>query len=146
MKWWLWVFLGPDTACFVMDPTRSGAVLARHAGIDEDTGQLTADEDGGPRRLVISSDFYSVYQSAGKKADGLVNLYCWAHIRRYFVRAGDADPARLKYWTAAWLERIKGLYAAHEELTAAWNGAAAPVPARRQTAGATCCDSRQQPP
>ena len=22
-KWWLWVFLGPDTACFVMDPTRS---------------------------------------------------------------------------------------------------------------------------
>jgi hypothetical protein len=26
------VFLGPDTACFVMDPTRSGAVLARHAG------------------------------------------------------------------------------------------------------------------
>ena len=127
-KWWLWVFLGPDTACFVMDPTRSGAVLARHAGIDEDTGQLTADEDGGPRRLVISSDFYAVYQSAGKKADGLVNLYCWAHIRRYFVRAGDADPARLGYWTAAWLDRIKDLYACHDELMAAWNGAAAPAP------------------
>ncbi len=76
-RWWLWVFIGPDTVCFVMDPTRSGAVLARHAGIDEDTGQLTGDGDG-PRRLVISSDFYTVYQSAGKKADGLVNLYCWA--------------------------------------------------------------------
>jgi transposase len=141
-KWWLWVFLGADTVCFVMDPTRSGAVLARHAGIDEDTGQLTADEDGGPRRLVISSDFYSVYQSAGKKADGLVNLYCWAHIRRYFVRAGDADPARLTYWTAAWLERIKGLYAAHEELTAAWNGAAAPAP-RDKTAAAARLDDAQ---
>ena len=46
-KWWLWVFIGPDTVCFVMDPTRSGAVLARHAGINEDTGQLTADEDAG---------------------------------------------------------------------------------------------------
>jgi transposase len=141
-KWWLWVFLGPDTACFVMDPTRSGAVLARHAGIDEDTGQLAADQDGGPRRLVISSDFYSVYQSAGKKADGLVNLYCWAHIRRYFVRAGDADPARLTYWTAAWLERIKGLYAAHEELTAAWDGAAAPAP-RDKTAAAARLDDAQ---
>jgi hypothetical protein len=54
-------------------------VLARHAGIDADTGQLSDDADGGPRRLVISSDFYAVYQSAGKKADGLVNLYCWAH-------------------------------------------------------------------
>jgi transposase len=141
-KWWLWVFLGPDTVCFVMDPTRSGAVLARHAGIDEDTGQLTADQDGGPRRLVISSDFYAVYQSAGKKADGLVNLYCWAHIRRYFVRAGDADPARLTYWTAAWLERIKDLYAAHEELTAAWNGAAAPAP-RDKTAAAARLDDAQ---
>ena len=141
-KWWLWVFLGPDTVCFVMDPTRSGAVLARHAGIDQDTGQLTADQDGGPRRLVISSDFYAVYQSAGKKADGLVNLYCWAHIRRYFVRAGDADPARLTYWTAAWLERIKGLYAAHEELTAAWNGAAAPAP-RDKTAAAARLDDAQ---
>jgi transposase len=23
-KWWLWVFIGPDTTCFVMDPARSG--------------------------------------------------------------------------------------------------------------------------
>jgi hypothetical protein len=91
---------------------------------------------------VISSDFYAVYQSAGKKADGLVNLYCWAHIRRYFVRAGDANPAQLKYWTAAWLERIKGLYAAHEELTAAWNGAAAPAP-RDKTAAAARLDDAQ---
>jgi transposase len=128
-KWWLWVFLGPDTACFVMDATRSGAVLARHAGIDRETGQLTADEDdGGPRRLVVSSDFYAVYQSAGKKAGGLVNLYCWAHIRRYFVRAGDANPAQLGYWTAAWLERIKDLYAAHAQLMTAWTAAAAPAP------------------
>jgi transposase len=132
-RWWLWVFLGPDTACFVMDPSRAGTVLARHAGIDEKTGQLTAD-DGGPRRLAVSSDFYAVYQSAGKKADGLVNLYCWAHIRRYFVRARDANPAQLTYWTAAWLERIKNLYAAHAQLTAAWAEAAAPAP--RETAAA----------
>jgi hypothetical protein len=117
-RWWLWVFLGPDTTCFVMDPTRAGTVLARHVGIDEETGQLAADGDG-PRQLVISSDFYSVYTSAGKKADGLVNLFCWAHIRRHFVRAGDANPAQLKYWTAAWLERIKDLYTAHEQLMAA---------------------------
>jgi transposase len=120
-RWWLWVFLGPDTACFVMDPSRAGAVLARHAGIDEQTGQLAVSRPGGgPRQLVISSDFYSVYTSAGKKADGLVNLFCWAHVRRHFVRAGDANPAQLTYWTAAWLERIKNLYAAHEELMAAW--------------------------
>jgi transposase len=131
-RWWLWVFLGPDTTCFVMDPTRAGVVLARHAGIDSQTGQLA--EDGqGPRRLVISSDFYAVYTSAGKKADGLVNLYCWAHLRRHFVRAGDANPTQLKYWTAAWLERIKALYAAHEQLMTAWTAAAAPAPGQAAT-------------
>jgi len=24
VRWWLWVFLGPDTACFVMDATEIG--------------------------------------------------------------------------------------------------------------------------
>ena len=134
-RWWLWAFIGPDTVCFVMDPARSGAVLARHAGIDEDTGQLTGDGDG-PRRLVISSDFYTVYQSAGKKADGLVNLYCWAHVRRHFVRAGDANPAQLKYWTQAWLERIRDLYATHDGLMAAWSSAAAPAPREKAAAAA----------
>ena len=135
-KWWLWVFIGPDTVCFVMDPTRAGAVLARHAGIDEKTGQLTADEDGGRRSLVISSDFYKVYESAGKKADGLVNLFCWAHVRRHFVRAGDANPVQLKYWTDVWLERIRGLYAAHDGLMAAWQDAAAPAPREKEQAAA----------
>ena len=132
-KWWLWVFLGPDTVCFVMDPTRSGAVLARHAGLDGETGQLTDGEDG-PRRLVISSDFYTVYQSAGKKADGLVNLYCWAHLRRHIVRAGDANPVQLGHWTDAWLGRIRDLYAAHDELMAAWAGTAAPAPQEKEAA------------
>ena len=132
-KWWLRV-IGPDTVCFVMDPTRAGAVLARHAGIDEKTGQLTADDDGGPRQLVISSDFYTVYESAGKKADGLVNLYCWAHLRRHVVRAGDANPAQLRYWTQAWLERIRALYTVHDELMAAWQDAAAPAPQERTAA------------
>ena len=135
-RWWLWVFIGPDTVCFVMDPSRSGAVLARHAGIDEETGQLTAGEDGGPRRLVISSDFYKVYESAGKKADGLVNLYCAAHVRRHFVRAGDASPVQLKYWTDAWLDRIRDLYRAHDELGASWQDAAVPAPHRKEAAAA----------
>lgn len=81
--------------------TRSGAVLARHAGIDEKTGQLSADEDGGLRQLVVTSDFYAVYQSAGKKADGLVNLFCWAHLRRHFVRAGAGNRSRARTWNAS---------------------------------------------
>ena len=126
-KWWLWVFIGPDTVCFMMDPTRSGEVLARHAGLDKDTGQLVPHEDGGPRRLVLSTDFYRVYESAGNKAEGLVNLYCLAHVRRHFVRAGDANPEQLKYWTEKWLDRFRALYRAHDELMAAWQDGTQPA-------------------
>jgi len=126
-KYWLWVFIGADTCCFVMDPSRSGEVLARHAGLDKDTGQLLPHEDGGPRRLVLSTDFYRVYESAGNKAGGLVNLYCLAHVRRHFVRAGDANPEQLRYWTQKWLDRFRALYHAHDELTAAWQDSTAPA-------------------
>src|SRR5260370_24973003 len=53
-RWWLWVFLGPDTPCFLMDPTPAGAVLAPHARLDEGTRPLPPGEGGGPRRPVRS--------------------------------------------------------------------------------------------
>jgi len=77
-----------------------------------------------------------VYESAGKKTDGLVNLYCRAHVRRHFVRAGDANPVQLKCWTDKWLDRIRDLYAAHDELMAAWQEQAAPAPQEKQDAAA----------
>jgi transposase len=139
-RFWLRVFIGADTVCFVMDPSRPGKVLARHAGIGEETGQLLPAADGGPRRLVISSDFYAVYQSAGRKAGGLVTLYCAAHIRRHMVRAGDASPVQLTYWTQNWLVLFRDLYKAHDELMAAWQEAAAP-PAREKNAAAERLES-----
>src|SRR6185437_9908303 len=107
-----------------------------------ETGQLLPDADGGPRRLVISSDFYAVYQSAGRKADGLVNLFCWSHLRRYFVRAGDANPEQLRRWSRAWLDRIRDLYAAHDELMAAWQGAVA-LPAKGKASAARLEKARE---
>ena len=35
----------------------------------------------------------AVYQSAGKKADGLVNLYCWAHYPEGGIMPGTAAKA-----------------------------------------------------
>lgn len=111
-RWWLWVFVAGDTTCFVMDPTRSAKVLERHFGITRAEGALP---EG--RRLVLSSDFYSVYQSLAQ-VEGVHPLWCWAHIRRYFIRAGDAH-AQLRPWRDQWLERIAVLYTTHRTLAAA---------------------------
>jgi transposase len=108
-RWWLWVFVADDTVVFTMDPTRSTAVLARHFLIDRGVGALP---EG--RRLVLSSDFFTVYQSLAR-IEGVDPLWCWAHIRRRFIRAGDAHP-QLRYWRDQWVHRIALLYLAHRDL------------------------------
>ena len=50
-------------------------------------------------------------------------MYCWAHIRRDVIRAGDAHP-ELAGWTAAWTERIGALYVARRAYAAAEPGSA----------------------
>jgi transposase len=43
------------------------------------------------------------------KAGTLVLAFCWAHVRRDFVRVGKGWP-ELKAWALAWLKRIRELY------------------------------------
>jgi transposase len=111
-RWWLWVFLTVDTVVFRMDPTRSTGVLERHFGIDRRSESLPAG-----RHLVLSTDFYTAYQALGR-VEGVDPLWCWAHIRRYFIRAGDAH-VQLRYWRDRWVQRIADLYVAHRALAAA---------------------------
>ena len=115
-RWWLWVFAGPDTTVFRIAPSRSLAVLREHLGIEAGDGELP-----GGRELLLSSDFYSVYQSFGATG-GVDDLWCWAHIRRYFVRAGDAYPKQLRSWADDWCERIGALYEARAAMAAAEPG------------------------
>jgi len=114
-RWWLWVFTAADTVVYRIAPSRSLKVLEGHYGARD--GQLP--EGRGP--LVLSSDFYSVYRSFSE-VDGVEPLWCWAHIRRYFIRAGDAHRQDLRAWADAWTARIGVLYAAHRQLAAAPDG------------------------
>ena len=112
-RWWLWVFLTDEASVFVMDPSRSTAVPARVLGIDREQAALEAG-----LRLVISSDFYGAYQSLSG-IEGVDPLWCFAHIRRYFLRAGAAHPGALGEWCHAWTQRFALLYRAHAALRAA---------------------------
>jgi transposase len=123
-RWWLWVFLAQDTVVFTMDPTRSTAVLDRHFGIDRTDPTLPPG-----RRLVLSTDFYTAYQCLAR-VDGVDPLWCWAHIRRYFIRAGDAH-VQLRIWRDQWVARIADLYVAHRGMAAAEVGSVGHTQARQ---------------
>ena len=119
-RWWCWVFVGPDTTVFTIAPSRSTKVLTAQLGIDTDDDGRLPDALPGGRQVLLSSDFYAVYQSMGR-VEGIDTLWCWAHIRRYFIRAADAHP-ELATWTAGWIEQIAALYTAHTAITAAAPG------------------------
>ena len=130
-RWWLWVFTGPDTVAYQIAPSRSLKVIEDHYGVSE--GQLP--EGRGP--LILSSDFFSVYQSFSG-LEGVTPLWCWAHLRRRFIRAGDAHRKDLGEWADAWVARISALYAAHRRLASAPEGS--PQAARADAAFGAALD------
>ena len=94
----------------------SAGDAAGELGIDREQSQLEA-----CGLLVISSDFHKAYQSLAR-IDGVDPLWCFAHIRRYFLRAGAAHPEALGQRRHAWTERIAVLYRAHHALAATTPG------------------------
>lgn len=95
-SWWLWAFSGEDTVVYCLDPSRSHTVPEAYYP-DDVEGRLLVD------RL-------SSYKAMEQVKTGVILLaWCWAHVRRDFVRVGKGWP-ELKDWALAWLRRIQELY------------------------------------
>jgi transposase len=94
--WWLWVFNSEDTVVYLLDVSRSHQVPEDHY----------PPQAGG----VLMVDRYSAYKAMLQVKNGtLILAFCWAHVRRDFVRVGKGWP-ELKSWALAWLGRIRELY------------------------------------
>jgi transposase len=100
-RWWLWLFAGEDSVAFVLDPSRSHDVPQSH---------FPDDVQG-----VMMVDRYSSYKAMRQVKEGqLLLAFCWAHVRRDFVRVGKGYP-ELKAWALQWLGRIRELYRLNRE-------------------------------
>ena len=101
-RWWLWVFVSADVVVYIVDPTRSGKVAARH--LQPEGGDIASGW--------VMTDFFPGYNRLN---DVLVRAGCWVHARRPILKAVAGYP-ELADWAAAWRERIACLYRLH----AAW--------------------------
>lgn len=100
-QWWLWVFLGADTVAYRLDPGRSHEVPEGHFPADASA--------------VIVVDRYAAYKAMARVKTGAVVLaFCWAHVRRDFVKVGKGWDES-KPWALAWVRRIRALYGHHHE-------------------------------
>jgi len=60
-------------------------------------------------------DRYSGYKAMQQVKEGLLLLaFCWAHVRRDFVRVGKGYP-ELTAWALGWLRHIRELYCLNRE-------------------------------
>ncbi len=99
--WWLWLFAGEDSVVYVLDPSRSHDVPQAH---------FPDDVQG-----VMMVDRYSGYKAMQQVKEGkLLLAFCWAHVRRDFVRVGKGYP-ELTAWALGWLRRIRELYRLNRE-------------------------------
>jgi transposase len=109
--WWLWVVLGLDTVTYLLDASRSHTVPENHFRAES--------------RGVLVVDRYSAYKAMSWVKDGvLVLAFCWAHVRRDFIRVGKGWP-ELKTWALQWLRWIRARYRLNDSRLAAQKNAAA---------------------
>ena len=94
-NWWMWVFVSPKTALFILDKRRSSQVPYAHFG----------QQANG----IINCDRYSAYKKLTNLNGGLVKALCWAHFRRDFIDVGKSLPS-LKSWADEWVEFIGYIY------------------------------------
>ena len=88
-----------DEVCFPFHPSRSHDFVASALGLKAASGS------------VLLSDGYAAYQRYAAKI-GITHAQCWAHSRRGFFEALDAEPAGA---TAA-LEQIKAMYGIEDQI------------------------------
>jgi transposase len=109
-RWWLWVFVARDTTVYRMESSRSHAVVLEHLGT----------KAAG----ILSVDRASMYKAYVVKANGVVLAFCWAHLRRDFLKAQLEYPA-CAAWSDAYLQRIGNLYHLNDRRCSGVRGAEA---------------------
>ncbi len=94
-RWYLWVFHSSAVVHYVLNESRSAAVI---------DAELAGVEHG-----IISCDRYSAYKKFARLHPGVVLAFCWAHVRRDLLELANSYPD-LSAWAFAGVDAIGALY------------------------------------
>jgi transposase len=109
-RWYLWVTHSASVVFYRLAPGRGADVPTAHfAGLQRDLVDV-----------VLVCDRYSAYKCFAKSHEGLILAYCWAHVRRDFLKAARSWP-ELEGWMWAWVDDIRALYRLNAARLEVWN-------------------------
>jgi transposase len=70
--------------------------------------------------VVLVCDRYSAYKSLALECDELMLAFCWAHVRRDFLKAARSWP-ELESWMFTWVDDIRELYRLNKARLKEWD-------------------------
>jgi transposase len=109
-RWYLWVMQSASVVFYRMAPGRGADVPKAHfAKLHKDLVDV-----------VLVCDRYSAYKCLAKACDDLILAFCWAHVRRDFLKAARSWP-ELDRWMWAWIDDIRELYRLNAARLAVWD-------------------------
>ena len=109
-RWYLWVMQSASVVYYLMAPGRGADVPKGHfAKLRKDLLEV-----------VLVCDRYSAYKSLAKGCDELILAFCWAHVRRDFLKAARSWP-ELERWMFTWVDDIRDLYRLNKARLREWD-------------------------
>jgi transposase len=109
-RWYLWVMQSGSVVYDRMAPGRGADVPKGHfAKLRKDL-----------LKVVLVCDRYSAYKSLALDCDELILAFCWAHVRRDFLKAARSWP-ELESWMGTWVDDIRALYHLHAARVQEWD-------------------------
>jgi transposase len=109
-RWYLWVMQSASVVFYRMAPGRGADVPKAHfAKLHKDLVDV-----------VLVCDRYSAYKCLAKDFDDLILAFCWAHVRRDFLKAARSWP-ELARWMFTWVDDIRELYRLNAVRLEAWD-------------------------
>jgi transposase len=109
-RWYLWVMQSASVVFYRMAPGRGADVPTAHF----------AKRHKDLVDIVLVCDRYSAYKCLAKACDDLILAFCWAHVRRDFLKAARSWP-ELTSWMFTWVEDIRELYRLNAARLEAWD-------------------------
>jgi transposase len=109
-RWYLWVTQSASVVFYRMAPGRGADVPQAHfAKLRKDLVDV-----------VLVCDRYSAYKCLAKDHDDLILAYCWAQVRRDFLKAARSWP-EIERWMFAWVDDIRALYRLNAARLEVWD-------------------------
>ena len=100
-KYWLWVFVGPDTTLYALAGSRGHEVVVEFLGLRPDSA--------GAQAITVICDFMKAYDALH---DMVERARCWAHWRRLVLEClvRCPDDAALQAWVQEWVAHVDDLF------------------------------------